>query len=78
MAARGSWSVSSRRRHRHDDPRRGALPASEAVLAEAWPTYERGVKARGALLEADGRGHHLDAAARGRPSCGERSKANGN
>ena len=34
----------------------GALPASEAVLAEAWPTYERGVKARGASLEADGRG----------------------
>ena len=34
----------------------GALPASEAVVAEAWPTYERGVKARGASLEADGRG----------------------
>ena len=34
----------------------GALPAPEAVVAEAWPTYERGVKARGASLEADGRG----------------------
>ena len=34
----------------------GALPTAEAVVAEAWPTYERGVRARGASLEADGRG----------------------
>ena len=34
----------------------GALPTVEAVVAEAWPTYERGARARGASLEADGRG----------------------
>jgi hypothetical protein len=32
------------------------LPTVEAVVAEAWPTYERAVRARGASLEADGRG----------------------
>ena len=37
----------------------GALPTVEAVVAEAWPTYERGVRARGASLEADGRGETL-------------------
>lgn len=34
----------------------GALPASEAVVAEAWPTYERAARPRGASLDADGRG----------------------
>ena len=34
----------------------GTLPTAEAVVAEAWPTYERGARARGASLEADGRG----------------------
>jgi hypothetical protein len=34
----------------------GVLPTVEAVVAEAWPTYERAVRARGASLEADGRG----------------------
>ena len=37
----------------------GFLPTAEAVVAEAWPTYERGVRARGASLEADGRGATL-------------------
>jgi hypothetical protein len=36
-----------------------ALPTVEAVVAEAWPTYERGARARGASLEADGRGETL-------------------
>jgi hypothetical protein len=34
----------------------GALPAPEAVVAEAWPTYERAARPRGASLDADGRG----------------------
>jgi hypothetical protein len=34
----------------------GALPTAEAVVAEAWPTYERGVRARGVSLDADNRG----------------------
>lgn len=34
----------------------GALPSVEAVVAEAWPSYERTTKARGASLEDDGRG----------------------
>jgi hypothetical protein len=37
----------------------GGLPTVEAILAEAWPTYERTTRARGASLEADGRGMTL-------------------
>lgn len=34
----------------------GALPTAEAVVAEAWPTYERNVKARGLSLDDENRG----------------------
>lgn len=34
----------------------GVLPTAEAVVEEAWPSYERTTKARGASLDADGRG----------------------
>jgi hypothetical protein len=37
----------------------GRLPAPDAVFAEAWPAYERNARARGASLEADGRGETL-------------------
>lgn len=37
----------------------GTLPTPEAVLAEAWPSYERTTRARGASLETDGRGQAL-------------------
>ena len=32
------------------------LPSAEAVFEQAWPQYERKVKARGSSLEADNRG----------------------
>lgn len=35
------------------------LPAPDAVFDEAWPSYERTTRARGASLEADGRGESL-------------------
>lgn len=34
----------------------GALPTVDAVLSEAWPTYERTTKARGKSLDDDNRG----------------------
>jgi hypothetical protein len=37
----------------------GALPSAVVVFNEAWPTYERTTRARGASLEADGRGPTL-------------------
>lgn len=39
--------------------KRGALPSAEEVFQEAWPSYERTTRARGASLEADGRGETL-------------------
>jgi len=35
---------------------RGALPALEDLITEAWPTFEHKVVARGMTLDADGRG----------------------
>ena len=37
----------------------GALPTADAVFAEAWPSYERTTRARGASLEEDCRGETL-------------------
>ncbi len=37
----------------------GTLPNADDVFSDAWPTYERAAKARGASLEADGRGETL-------------------
>lgn len=37
----------------------GLLPSVEAVLTEAWPSYERTTRARGISLEEDGRGLSL-------------------
>ncbi len=37
----------------------GALPSVETVLAEAWPSYERTTRPRGASLEDDNRGEAL-------------------
>lgn len=37
----------------------GHLPDAATVMAEAWPHYEQTTRARGASLEADGRGESL-------------------